>query len=119
MTHLSPADKTSLSIAAVSTYNIRMIMILQYQVVGSIDLEGCHYCSSNIVLGHRQVLHNYIISDFILMLQEVMEVKQMGPKVMYFLKLFYKTTGFKPQAILFFRDGVSEGQFDAVSLKIP
>ena len=48
-----------------------------------------------------------------------MEVKQMGPKVMYFLNLFYKTTGLKPQAILFFRDGVSEGQFDAVRFKIP
>ena len=48
-----------------------------------------------------------------------MEVKQMGPKVMYFLNLFYKTTEHKPQAILFFRDGVSEGQFDAVSFKIP
>ena len=41
----------------------------------------------------------------------------MGPKVKYFLNVFYKTTGFKPQAILFFRDGVSEGQFHTVSFK--
>ena len=103
VTHPSPADKTSPSIAAVSTYNIIMTMTSNYQVVGSIDFEGCRYCSSNIVLGHRQVLYNYIISDFMMMLQEVMEVKQMGPKVKYFLKVFYKTTGFKPQAIIFFR----------------
>ena len=34
---------------------------------------------------------------------------------MYFLKLLFKLA---IQAILFFRDGISEGQFDAVSFKI-
>ena len=35
------------------------------------------------------------------------------------LMQFYKTTKHKPERILFFRDGVSEGQFDKVSGDFP
>ena len=47
--------------------------------------------------------------------QEVMDIDQVAPLVKELLLKFYRRKGMKPQRILFFRDGVSEGQFKQVS----
>ena len=43
-----------------------------------------------------------------------MEINQLGPLVKDLLVKFYKNYRSKPRKILFFRDGVSEGQFGQV-----
>lgn len=67
------------------------------QVVGSMDAHPNRYCATVRVQQHRQE----IIQDLAAMVREL-------------LIQFYKSTRFKPTRIIFYRDGVSEGQFQQV-----
>ncbi|XP_032815439.1 protein argonaute-2 isoform X2 [Petromyzon marinus] len=66
-------------------------------VVGSMDAHPSRYCATVRVQQHRQE----IIHDLSSMVREL-------------LIQFYKSTRFKPTRIIFYRDGVSEGQFQQV-----
>uniref|UniRef100_A0A8C3LK54 Argonaute RISC catalytic component 2 n=2 Tax=Chrysolophus pictus TaxID=9089 RepID=A0A8C3LK54_CHRPC len=66
-------------------------------VVGSMDAHPNRYCATVRVQQHRQE----IIQDLAAMVREL-------------LIQFYKSTRFKPTRIIFYRDGVSEGQFQQV-----
>ncbi|MEE6463030.1 hypothetical protein FKM82_005748 [Ascaphus truei] len=66
-------------------------------VVGSMDAHPNRYCATVRVQQHRQE----IIQDLSAMVREL-------------LIQFYKSTRFKPTRIIFYRDGVSEGQFQQV-----
>uniref|UniRef100_A0A8C4QRB8 Protein argonaute-1 n=1 Tax=Eptatretus burgeri TaxID=7764 RepID=A0A8C4QRB8_EPTBU len=66
-------------------------------VVGSMDAHPSRYCATVRVQQHRQE----IIQDLASMVREL-------------LIQFYKSTRFKPTRIIFYRDGVSEGQFQQV-----
>ena len=67
------------------------------QVVGSMDAHPSRYSATVRVQQHRQE----IIQDLSNMVKEL-------------LVQFYKSTRFKPTRIIFYRDGVSEGQFSQV-----
>ena len=69
-------------------------------VVGSMDAHPSRYAATVRVQQHRQE----IISELSSMVREL-------------LVQFYKSTRFKPNRIIFYRDGVSEGQFQLVSNK--
>lgn len=62
------------------------------------DAHPNRYCATVRVQQHRQE----IIQDLAAMVREL-------------LIQFYKSTRFKPTRIIFYRDGVSEGQFQQVS----
>ncbi|KAG2465296.1 AGO2 protein, partial [Polypterus senegalus] len=66
-------------------------------VVGSMDGHPSRYCATVRVQQHRQE----IIQDLATMVREL-------------LIQFYKATRFKPTRIIFYRDGISEGQFHQV-----
>jgi len=66
-------------------------------VVGSMDAHPSRYAATVRVQQHRQE----IIQDLASMVREL-------------LIQFYKSTRFKPTRIIFYRDGVSEGQFQSV-----
>jgi len=66
-------------------------------VVGSMDAHPSRYAATVRVQQHRQE----IIHDLSTMVKEL-------------LIQFYKSTRFKPNRIIFYRDGVSEGQFHQV-----
>ncbi|XP_064488840.1 protein argonaute-2-like isoform X1 [Ornithodoros turicata] len=66
-------------------------------VVGSMDAHPSRYAATVRVQQHRQE----IIQDLSSMVKEL-------------LIQFYKSTRFKPNRIIFYRDGVSEGQFQQV-----
>lgn len=68
------------------------------QVVGSMDAHPSRYSATVRVQEHRQE----IIRDLATMVKEL-------------LIQFYRATRFKPTRIIFYRDGVSEGQFSTVS----
>ncbi|CAM9839065.1 unnamed protein product [Chrysoparadoxa australica] len=63
-------------------------------VVASMDRWACKHSAAVRVQGHRVE----VITELSAMVQEL-------------LRQFYASTGQKPQQILFYRDGVSEGQF--------
>ncbi|KAI9293825.1 Piwi-domain-containing protein [Neoconidiobolus thromboides FSU 785] len=65
--------------------------------IGSIDFTGTKYASSIRAQHSRQE----VISDFSNMIVDL-------------LKMFYKNTKTKPQKIIYYRDGVSDGQFQTV-----
>lgn len=67
------------------------------QVVGSMDAHPSRYCATVRVQQHRQD----IIQDLANMVREL-------------LIQFYKSTRFKPTRIIYYRDGISEGQFSQV-----
>ena len=69
------------------------------QVVASMDAHPSRYSSNVRVQRHRQET----IEDLANMVKDL-------------LIAFYQSTGFKPARIIFYRDGVSEGQFSQVSL---
>lgn len=71
--------------------------VLFLQVVGSMDAHPSRYCATVRVQRPRQE----IIQDLASMVREL-------------LIQFYKSTRFKPTRIIFYRDGVSEGQFRQV-----
>ncbi|BFZ11365.1 hypothetical protein BsWGS_14404 [Bradybaena similaris] len=66
-------------------------------VVGSMDAHPSRYSATVRVQEHRQE----IIKDLATMVKEL-------------LLQFYRATRFKPTRIIFYRDGVSEGQFNTV-----
>uniref|UniRef100_A0AAX7VCU7 Protein argonaute-1 n=1 Tax=Astatotilapia calliptera TaxID=8154 RepID=A0AAX7VCU7_ASTCA len=66
-------------------------------VVGSMDAHPCRYCATVRVQRPRQE----VIQDLASMVREL-------------LIQFYKSTRYKPTRIIFYRDGVSEGQFRQV-----
>lgn len=66
-------------------------------VVGSMDAHPSRYSATVRIQQHRQE----VIRDLSSMVREL-------------LFQFYRTTGFKPTRIVFYRDGVSEGQFSNV-----
>ncbi|XP_077490052.1 protein argonaute-2-like [Amblyomma americanum] len=88
VTHPAPGDRVKPSIAA---------------CVGSLDLEFARYRASIRVQVQQQeaVARVEIIEDLKEMIKEL-------------LKAYYVETRNKPLRIIFFRDGVSEGQFDIV-----
>ncbi|KAJ9083376.1 hypothetical protein DSO57_1035333 [Entomophthora muscae] len=65
--------------------------------IGSIDFSACRFASSVRVQKGRVAM--------------IMDLQSM---VVELLKLFFRGTGSKPARILYFRDGVSEGQFQQV-----
>ncbi|KAM9384293.1 protein argonaute-2 isoform 3-T3 [Pholidichthys leucotaenia] len=67
-------------------------------VVGSMDAHPSRYCATVRVQQHRQE----IIQDLAAMVREL-------------LIQFYKSTRFKPTRIIYYRDGISEGQFSQVT----
>lgn len=70
---------------------------LSLQVVGSMDAHPSRYCATVRVQRPRQE----IIEDLSYMVREL-------------LIQFYKSTRFKPTRIIFYRDGVPEGQLPQV-----
>lgn len=70
---------------------------LFFQVVGSMDAHPSRYCATVRVQRPRQE----IIEDLSYMVREL-------------LIQFYKSTRFKPTRIIFYRDGVPEGQLPQV-----
>lgn len=84
MTHPSPADEISSSVAA---------------VVGSYDSEQCSFSASIRV---QQRLKEEMIKDLDIMMIELLTVYHQ------------RNNSHLPQQIIFYRDGVSEGQFNAV-----
>ncbi|KAK2165838.1 hypothetical protein LSH36_45g16093 [Paralvinella palmiformis] len=68
-------------------------------VVGSMDAHPSRYSATVRVQSHRQE----IINDLSVMVKDL-------------LVQFYRSTRFKPTRIIFYRDGVSEGQFQQVVL---
>ena len=69
-------------------------------VVASVDLDGSRYRALHRVQKHRQE----IIADLREMAKE-------------HFKEFYRCTKQKPVKVIFYRDGVSEGQFDSVRME--
>lgn len=63
------------------------------------DAHPSRYCATVRVQQHRQD----IIQDLATMVREL-------------LIQFYKSTRFKPTRIIYYRDGISEGQFNQVML---
>lgn len=72
------------------------------QVVGSMDAHPSRYCATVRVQRPRQE----IIEDLSYMVREL-------------LIQFYKSTRFKPTRIIFYRDGVPEGQLPQVRGHLP
>lgn len=72
------------------------------QVVGSMDAHPSRYCATVRVQRPRQE----VIQDLASMVREL-------------LIQFYKSTRYKPTRIIFYRDGVSEGQFRQVYSPFP
>lgn len=68
--------------------------------IGSIDFSACRFASSVRVQKGREAL--------------ILDLQGM---VVELLKMFFRGTGAKPARILYFRDGVSEGQFQQVLCK--
>lgn len=113
VTHPPAGDGKKPSIAAVSffltlssppeiqQYSPALTQFLLFlQVVGSMDAHPSRYCATVRVQRPRQE----VIQDLASMVREL-------------LIQFYKSTRYKPTRIIFYRDGVSEGQFRQVSSK--
>ncbi|UYV61609.1 AGO1 [Cordylochernes scorpioides] len=105
VTHPPAGDNKKPSIAAVG-YNYRweeetvisnVGCCCVEQVVGSMDAHPSRYAATVRVQQHRQE----VIHDLASMVKEL-------------LMQFYRSTRFKPMRIIFYRDGVSEGQLNTV-----
>jgi eukaryotic translation initiation factor 2C len=71
-----------------------------FQVVGSMDAHPSRYSATVRVQQHRQEI-----------------IQELSSMVRELLIQFYKATRFKPTRIIFYRDGVSEGQFQQVYIQ--
>ena len=67
-------------------------------VVGSMDAHPSRYSATVRVQAHRQEI-----------------IQELSSMVKELLIHFYRSTRFKPTRVIFYRDGVSEGQFASVS----
>src|SRR5437762_8920261 len=74
-------------------------------VITSVDSRACRYSASLRAQGPRVE----IISDLEAMTVELFKVFHLGNKAD--TRAFYQQSKAKPERVLFFRDGVSEGQF--------
>ena len=107
VTHPPAGDERKPSIAAVRVYITEIVVNLPLsltlflpptlQLVASMDAHPSRYSATVRVQSHRQE----IISELASMVREM-------------LIQFYQSTRFKPHRIIFYRDGVSEGQFQQV-----
>ncbi|VEL26252.1 unnamed protein product [Protopolystoma xenopodis] len=70
-------------------------------VVASMDAHPSRYSATVRVQSHRQEV-----------------IQELYPMVKDLLLQFYRSTRFKPTRVIYYRDGVSEGQFSNVSLSI-
>ena len=71
------------------------------QVVGSMDAHPSRYSATVRVQAHRQEI-----------------IQELSSMVRELLIQFYRSTRFKPTRVIFYRDGVSEGQFSQVLVSI-
>lgn len=71
-------------------------------VVASMDAHPSRYSATVRVQSHRQEI-----------------IQDLYPMVRDLLLQFYRSTRFKPTRIIYYRDGVSEGQFLNVSIDYP
>lgn len=95
---LCPSHLSSSSFPPSSTSSIHLpLPLLCMQLVASMDGHPSRYSATVRVQSHRQEL----ISELASMVREM-------------LIQFYQSTRFKPHRIIFYRDGVSEGQFQQV-----
>lgn len=85
VTHPAPGDKLKPSVAA---------------AVGSMDSYPSRYAVSIRVQQNRDELQSRV--------EVILQLKEM---VRELLMVFYRKTKYKPEKIIFYRDGVSEGQF--------
>ncbi|KAL2461865.1 Protein argonaute 1 [Abeliophyllum distichum] len=97
VTHPHPGEDSSPSIAA---------------VVASMDLQITKYAGLVSAQAHRQEL----IQDLYKTWQDPVRGTVTGGMIKELLVSFYKATNHKPRRIIFYRDGVSEGQFYQVLL---
>ncbi|KAI3940043.1 hypothetical protein MKW92_050333 [Papaver armeniacum] len=127
VTHPQPGEDSSPSIAAVryitflvlSTYSIsiyvgdvRHRLIIISQVVASVDWpEVSKYRCLVSAQPRRQELINDLYTA-----QKVGNVIELGGMIREHLRAFRRSTGQRPDRIIFYRDGVSEGQFAQVLL---
>ncbi|KAF8398821.1 hypothetical protein HHK36_014681 [Tetracentron sinense] len=128
VTHPHPGEDSSPSIAAVrftvifngcvtdfSFYSKLQVQILflSAQVVASQDWpEVTKYAGLVCAQAHRQEL----IQDLYKEWQDPVRGTVKGGMIKELLMSFYRATGQKPERIIFYRDGVSEGQFYQVLL---
>ncbi|WRX32250.1 PAZ domain - like 9, partial [Theobroma cacao] len=104
VTHPKPGEDSSPSIAAVIDW---------LQVVGSMDWpEVTKYRGIVSAQAHREE----IIQDLYKIVQDPQKGVVHSGMIRELLMAFYKSTGQKPSRIIFYRDGVSEGQFSQVLL---
>ena len=71
------------------------------QVVASMDAHPSRYSANVRVQAHREE----IIKDLAVMVRDLMIE-------------FYKSTHYKPVRVIMYRDGVSEGQFQQVRIRL-
>lgn len=74
--------------------------------------HGYKYVFGMFIVSLYNVYHR-LLMYYTLYLQEL--IVELASMVREMLIEFYKSTRFKPQRIIFYRDGVSEGQFQQVS----
>ena len=80
---------------------IQIPSVNDISITGSQDAHPSRYAATVRVQAHR-----------------VEMIQELSTMVKEHLMMFYKSTGgFKPHRVIMYRDGVSEGQFLAVSLK--
>ncbi|XP_067121683.1 protein argonaute-2-like [Centruroides vittatus] len=91
-THPAPGDKTKYSIAA---------------VVGSLDAYPSKFTASVRVQHKKQKVEDKTYGQDI-----VIDLKEMMKEIL--LEFYKKTKGKKPEKIIFFRDGISEGEYHKV-----
>jgi len=73
------------------------MVVLAWQVVGSMDAHPSRYSATVRLQPHRQEV-----------------IQELAGMVRDLLMQFYRATHFKPTRIIYYRDGVSEGQFATV-----
>ena len=84
-------------IASQSTQCRRVCVWSDMQVVGSMDAHPSRYSATVRLQPHRQEV-----------------IQELAAMVRDLLMQFYRATHFKPTRIIYYRDGVSEGQFATV-----
>lgn len=95
---VASGNQTTIPDSAAFNCDTPFLSLSLFQVVGSMDAHPSRYCATVRVQRPRQE----IIEDLSYMVREL-------------LIQFYKSTRFKPTRIIFYRDGVPEGQLPQVT----